>query len=128
MNYKHEGLNKFQGDSVLTGGPQPALYANTVVHPTKVMQDNALLNKERKHLQEMSVCYGSHMAMRHVIEASIMSQVQRPSGYRSSMFGLNHHLGRYHELDVFDILNDPSMSGDMDKLGQRSRLETQYGM
>ena len=87
------------------------------------MQDNALVNRERKHLQEMSVCYGSHMAMRHVIESSILAQVQRPSGHRSSMFGLNHHLGRYHELDVFDTMNDPNFTPDVDRVGQRARIE-----
>ena len=75
MDYKHEGLAKFQADTnTLTAGPaQPALYANQVLHPTKMMQENALVNREKKHLQEMSVCYGSHMAMRHVIESSILS-------------------------------------------------------
>ena len=104
------------------------MYANQPLHPTKVMQDNALVNRERKYLQEMSVLYGSHMPMRHVLDASILAQVQRPSGHRSSMFGLNHHLGRYHELDVFDILNDPNSTPDLDKVGQRTRIEKKLQM
>ena len=124
-DYQHKGVPRFQAEtnSLTKGAAIPALYANQSLHPTKIMQDNALVNRERKHLQEMSVCYGSHMAMRHVIESSLLAQVQRPSGHRSSMFGLNHHLGRYHELDVFDTLNDPNFTPDMDNMGQRARLE-----
>ena len=126
-DFKHEGLAKFQADAqVLTQPKQSALYANQSLHPTKVMQDNALVNKERKRLQEMSVCYGSHMAMRHVIESSILSQVQRPSGYRSNMFGLNHHLGRFYELDSLDIYNDPNGVPYVDKVGQRERMEQEW--
>ena len=97
MNYQHQGVPHFQAETgSLTKGPaQPALYANQPLHPTKGMQENAMANKERQHLQQMSVCYGSHMAMRHVIEASMLGQVQRPSGHKSSMFGLNMHLGRF---------------------------------
>ena len=75
MNLEHKGVPKFQAESAsLTKGPtQSALYANQKLHPTKEMQDNALLNREKKHLQEMSVMFGSHMAMRHVIEASMLS-------------------------------------------------------
>ena len=82
-----------------------------------------MIDGERKRLQEMSVLYGSHMAMRHVIEASLLSQIQRPSGHRSSLFGLNNHLGRYNELDFADTLNDPSECPDLDKDGTRARLE-----
>ena len=129
-DYQHQGLHKYQAESgCLTKGPtQPALYANLPLHPTKTMQDNALIDKERKRLQEMSLLYGSHMAMRHVIEASLLSQVQRPSGHRSSMFGLNSHLGRYHELDFADVLNDPNEVPFLDKEGSRARLEQKLGM
>ena len=92
------------------------------------MQDNLMVNGEKKKLAEMSVMYGSHMAMRHVIEASLLSQIQRPSGHRSNNFGLNHHLGRYEELDVFDIYNDPNACPDMDRDGQRFRMEKSMGM
>ena len=68
------------------------------------------------------------MAQRHVIEASMLAQVQRPSGHRSSMFGLNSHLGRYHELDFFDTLNDPSENPNLDKVGQRFRVEEKLQM
>ena len=125
MNYEHKGLAHHQADTnCLTEGPtQSAMYANQKLHPTIKMQENNMINKEKKHLQDLSVGYGSHMAMRHVIDASILSQVQRPSGHRSNMFGLNHHLGRFHELDTFDILNDPNGTPDIDKVGNRSRTE-----
>ena len=129
-DYKHQGVQKYQAESgVLTKGPQQsALYANQTLHPTKVMQDNALLHGERKRLQEMSILCGSHMAMRHVVEAQILGSVKRTSGHKSSMFGLQHHLGRYYELDVMDILNDPNSTPDLDKVGQRARLEEQMGI
>ena len=74
-DYKHQGLSKFQADTgCLTKGPaQSALYANQSLHPTKTMQDNLFMDGERKKLQQMSVLYGSHMAERHVIEATMLS-------------------------------------------------------
>ena len=129
-DYQHKGLPKFQAETgSLTRGPaQPALYANLPLHPTKAIQDSMLIDRERKQLQEMSVLYGSHMAMRHVIEASILSQVQRPSGHRSSMFGLNSHLGRYHDFDFMDTLGDPNEVPTLDAEGSRARLEQKLGM
>ena len=61
---KHEGLPQFSADTkCLTGGStQSALYANRSLHPTQVMQKNALVDAERKKLQEMSVLYGSAFA------------------------------------------------------------------
>lgn len=72
--------------------------------------------------------YGSAFAQAHVIEANIMSQVQRPSGYKSSMFGLNSHLGRYDELSFMDTLNDPSEIPCIDAEGQRARIEQRLSM
>ena len=76
-DYQHQGVPRYQATTgCLTRGPaQPALYANLPLHPTKAMQDNMLVDRERKNLQDMSMLYGSHMAMRHVIEASLLSQV-----------------------------------------------------
>ena len=92
------------------------------------MQDNMLVDRERKHLQELSVMYGSAFAQCHVVEANIMAQVQRPSGYKSNMFGLNHHLGRFDELTFIDTLNDPSEIPYTDAEGQRARLENKLAM
>ena len=98
------------------------------VHPTKVMQDNAQEGTERKKLQQLSVMYGSHFAMRRVLDAKILAQVQRPSGHRSSYFGLRHHLGNYENFGVADYLNDPYECPDEDKEGQRMRMEKALGM
>ena len=38
------------------------------------------------------------------------------------------HLGRYHELDVFDIYNDPNAAPEIDTVGQRARLEEKLQM
>ena len=130
MDYQHKGLPQFTAEAgALTKGPaQPALYANQPLHATKIMQDNMLVDRERKHLQELSVMYGSAFAQCHVIEANIMAQVQRPSGYKSSMFGLNHHLGRFDELTFMDTLNDPNETPCIDKEGQRARIENRLSM
>jgi hypothetical protein len=130
MDYQHKGFPQSAAESQsLTKGPaQPALYANQKLHPTKVMQDNMLIDRERKQLQELSVMYGSAFAQSRVIEANIMAQVQRPSGYRSNNFGLNHHLGRFDELTFMDTLNDPSEVPCIDAEGQRARLEHKLGM
>ena len=76
----------------------------------------------------MSLLYGSHMPMRYVIESSILSQHQRLGGYGSSMHGLNMHMGRYEELDFFDILNDPYTSPELDREGPHTRMEKMYGL
>ena len=38
------------------------------------------------------------------------------------------HMGRYDELDFFDILNDPYQSPEMDKEGPHARMERLYGL
>ena len=74
-SYEHKGVPRFASETQgLTKGPeQPALYANLSLHPTQKMQERCLVDGERKKLQEMSVLYGSHMAMRRVIEGSMLS-------------------------------------------------------
>lgn len=77
MDYKHIGLTQTASESQsLTKGQQvPALYANMERHPTEKVGSQAFaINQERKVLQQMSVMYGSHMAMRTVFERSIMSR------------------------------------------------------
>jgi len=44
------------------------------------------------------------------------------------MFGLNHHLGRYDQLDFLDVLNDPNEVPSLDTVGSRARLEEKYGV
>jgi hypothetical protein len=72
--------------------------------------------------------YGSHMAERAVIERSMFAAVSRPGGIQSSLFGLNSAMGRYEELTVADILNDPSQDPMPDKLGIHCRMEKVYGL
>lgn len=76
----------------------------------------------------MSVAWGSHMAMRTVIERNIMAQVQRPGGVGSSNFGLNSHMGRYDVIDFADTLGDPMENPEMDKDSIHTKLEKVYGM
>ena len=64
MDYKHIGLPKWASETAnLAQGPQtPAMYANMERHPTEKMGTNAMVDKERRYLQQLSVMYGSHMA------------------------------------------------------------------
>jgi hypothetical protein len=101
MDYKHIGLTQTASETkCLTADRQvPALFANMERHPTEKVGSQAFaVNQERKDLQRMSVMYGSHMAMRTVMERSIMSQAQRQIG-KSNHFGLNSHMGKYDEMD-----------------------------
>ena len=72
--------------------------------------------------------YGSHMAERRVIEGTMLAQVQRPSGYKSNLFGLNMHLGRYDNFDMNDMFADPTEDPLPDMEGNRARVEKRIGM
>jgi len=77
VDYKHQGIGKFASDSgCLTGEAQaPALYANMERHVTEKMGGaSAFELAERRQLQQLSVQFGSHMAMRTLIERNIFAQ------------------------------------------------------
>ncbi|TNV75290.1 hypothetical protein FGO68_gene70 [Halteria grandinella] len=130
MDYVHKPMPRHQHETQsLTVGPvQPALYAQLEVHPVKTIQDNARIQGERQHLQQMSVLYGSHLPMRFVIERNILAGNRRLGGYGSSMFGLNMHMDRYDELDFSDILSDPYQSPITDKEGVHAQAEKEFGI
>lgn len=130
MDYQHKPLGKFVSDTqpITLGERKQALYANMEVHPCKTMQDNMLMNKEKQELAQLSVLYGSSLPMRYVIERQIFGQTKRLTGYGSSMHALNMHMGRYDELDFFDILNDPYQNPERERVGVHARLEQEYGM
>lgn len=97
-------------------------------HPTEKVGSQAFaVNQERKDLQRMSVMYGSHMAMRTVMERSIMSQAQRQIG-KSNHFGLNSHMGKYDEMDFQDAMGDPYEQPEMEKEIVHSKLQKIYGL
>jgi hypothetical protein len=104
------------------------MYSTLEVHPTKTMQDNAVIQGEKQQLQQLSVLYGSHMPMRFVIERNILASTRRLGGYGSSMHGLNMHMERYEDLDFFDILNHPDESPDMDREDIHTKMEKLYGL
>jgi hypothetical protein len=91
------------------------------------MGTNALMQQERRYLQQLSVMYGSHMAERAVVERSMFAAIGRPDG-QGSLFALNGAMGRYEELTFADILNDPNMDPMPDKLGIHARMEKVYGL
>ena len=76
----------------------------------------------------MSVFYGSHMAMRTVIERNIFGSVQRLGGHGSSMHGLKGHMGKYDRVDFEDVMNLPDESPLMDRETPHARLEKVYGL
>ena len=129
VDHRHEGLPRYASDTgCLTGNFQaPALYKNMEVHPTEKMGAGAFADEERKHLQAMSIQYGSHMAMRTVIERNIFAQHQRLNGHGSA-FALQAHMGKIYTLDETDILNDPRESPYLDKVGVHARIEKVYGL
>ena len=71
--------------------------------------------------------YGSHMAMRAVIERNIFAQDQRLNGHGSA-FALQSAMGRLRYLNETDIYNDPRESPYTDKEGIHSRVERVYGL
>ena len=75
----------------------------------------------------LSIQYGSHMAMREVIERNIFAQHQRLGGGHSA-FALQSHMGRIYNLDETDILNDPRESPYLEKEGIHARIEKIYGL
>ena len=129
VEHRHEGMPTYASDTgCLTGNLQaPALYKNMEVHPTEKMGAGAFVDDERKHLQMLSIQYGSHMAMRTVIERNIFAQHQRLGG-QGSAFALESHMGKIYTLDETDIYNDPRESPFMDKVGVHSRVEKIYGL
>jgi hypothetical protein len=52
MDYIHKPTSKFQSEtaSVTVGPIQPVLYQNLELHPTKLMQENMLMNAEKQQL------------------------------------------------------------------------------
>jgi hypothetical protein len=56
--------------------------------------------------------YGSHMAMRTVLDRTIASKTYRNAG-GSNNFNLNLHMQRYYSIDFHDFLNDPNMQPDI---------------
>ncbi len=49
MDYIHKPNPKFQSEtaSITVGQTQPLLYKNLELHPTKLMQENMLVNAEK---------------------------------------------------------------------------------
>lgn len=75
----------------------------------------------------MSVMYGSHMAMRTVIERSIMSKAQRPFG-KSNHFGLKSHMGNFHVMEFADTMSDPYEQPTYDRENVHSKMQRIYGL
>ena len=76
----------------------------------------------------MSVQYGSHLAMRYVMDATIFAKARRLGGYGSNMHGLNSHMGRYDEIDAFDLYGKQKNNPEVERETIHARLATQYGL
>ena len=81
MQLEHNTQEKYQSFPYNplsnAGQKQSAVFKNQQLHPTQNMQNNLLEAGERQELAKISVNYGSHMAMRHVIEANIFATTSR---------------------------------------------------
>lgn len=89
------------------------MFATMSKHPTERVGTQVFaIEQERKDLQSMSVMYGSHMAMRAVLDRTLASRTQRVIG-GSNHFSLNSHMGRYYEINFHDYLNDPNNQPDI---------------
>ena len=98
-------------------------------HPTEKVGTAAFAEQEeRRNLQQMSVMYGSHFAMRAVMDRSIMAQATRGAGERSNHFGLHSALDHYSDMAVNDIYNDAYEQPEMSKDSANMKAEKIYGM
>lgn len=97
------------------------------VHPAEKMGAGAFESNERRQLQQLSIQYGSHMAMRTVIERNIFAQHHRIGGHGSAL-ALQHDMGRMYTLDETDIYNDPRESPFLDKVGVHARAEKVFAL
>ena len=86
-----------------------------------------MMKKEQKKLKEVSVLYGSHMAMRIATERAILGQGGRLVG-KSSNHALQIHMGLYDEFTPQDFLNDPYTAPDLQKVDPSVRLEAKFGI
>ena len=129
VDYKHEGLTKYASETgCLTGNRKPSVpYENMIGLPCEKISAGAFEQDERRRLQQLSVQYGSHMAMRTVIERNMFASQQR-MGQPGSAFALQSHMGRIYKLDEMDIYSDPRESPYMDKEGIHARVEKVYGL
>ena len=129
VDYQHPTFTKFASETgCLTGNhTKSALYENMVLHPTEKMGAGAFEQDERRRLQTLSVNYGSHMAMRAVIDRNMFASQQR-MGNIGSAFALQGAMGRIYSLDETDIYNDPRESPFLDKEGLHARVEKVYGL
>ena len=129
VDYKHQGFTKYASETgCLTGNHQKsALYDTMVAHPTEKMGAGAFEQDERRKLQQLSVQYGSHMAMRAVIERNMYAKTQR-LGHYGTAFALQSHMGRIYKLDELDIYNDPRESPYLEKESIHAKIEKVYGL
>ena len=76
VDIKHEGFTRYASETGCLTGTQKAsaLYENLIGHATEKMGAGAFEQDERRKLQQLSMNYGSHMAMRAVIERSMFAQ------------------------------------------------------
>ena len=129
MDLKHQGFPQFASEGKnLNEIAQPAMYANMERHPTEKMGSNAFADRERRHLQHLSVMYGSHMAQRVVMDRNILASNQRVGGTGSSMHALQYDMGRYNVLDFSDIMNDPRENPEPEKESAHDRCAKIYGL
>lgn len=75
----------------------------------------------------MSVLYGSHMAMRTVMDRNIVSKAQRMHG-KSHHFGLMLSMGKFETMELQDTMSDPYQQPELDKEPLHNKLQKIYCM
>jgi len=70
--------------------------------------------------------YGIHAPVRHLMERSIVSRVQRVPILHSSNLSLDILMGKDETIDFEDFLNDPELSTDM--MDMHASMEHKLGI
>ncbi|CAI2380893.1 unnamed protein product [Moneuplotes crassus] len=126
---REELMGEFQSFKKPLTNAQPTShhYDKKMKHPVEAAHENIMMKKEQKKLKEISVLYGTHMAMRIASERAIIGQGGRLVGKRSNHH-LQMHMGLYDEFTPQDFLNDPYMAPELPKADPRMALEKKFGV
>ena len=126
---KHKTLSEFTSDdrSISSLEPKQNYTKAKAGHPVQMMQENKAERGEQLKLREVSALYGSALAMRLVKERSLLGMQERPVG-KSSMHGLQMHMGRYSTLEFEDVLGHALPAMKFDTEARRKTFEQKMGV
>lgn len=73
-------------------------------HPLIKLLDRDLEKRECKKLQEISMLFGSSLAMEKQIQRSIAGSNSRGSTFKTSNHGLKQSMGLYDKIEIYDFI------------------------